>query len=104
MKILKKTLDKSVFLWYNIFKIKKEGLSMKKTNIIWEILGYATLILCVIGQITVGWLYIVAQCAYLLANMISVIRDIALKLPTSNLVKDIVFTGITIALIIVKCF
>lgn len=77
---------------------------MKKSNIIWEILGYITLVLCVIGQITVGWLYIVAQCAYLLANMISVIRDIALKLPTSNLVKDIVFTGITIALIIVKIF
>lgn len=76
----------------------------KKTKIIWEILGYITLVLCVIGQITVGWLYIVAQVAYLIANIISVIRDIVLRLPTANLVKDIVFTGITVALIIVKIF
>lgn len=74
----------------------------KKIKIIWEFFGYTTLILCVIGQITVGWLYLLAQCAYLLANGISVARDVALKLPTANLVKDIVFTGITIALIVIR--
>lgn len=76
----------------------------KKSKIIWEFLGYTTLVLCVVGQITVGWLYIFAQCVYLLANIISVVRDIALKLPIANLVKDIAFTGITFALIIVKIF
>lgn len=76
----------------------------KKSKIIWEVFGYITLVLCVIGQITVGWIYMFAQCVYLLANIISVVRDIALKLPTANLVKDIAFTGITLALIIVKIF
>lgn len=76
----------------------------KKSKIIWEFLGYTTLVLCVVGQITVGWLYIFAQCVYLFANIISVVRDIALKLPTANLVKDIAFTGITFALILVKIF
>ena len=77
---------------------------MKKSTILWETIGYITLLLCVIGQITVGWYFILAQSLYLLANIIGVIRDIALKLPRANLVRDIVFTGITIALIIIRIF
>ena len=73
----------------------------KKIFILWEIVGYITLILCVIGQITVGYMYIFAQILYLLANIFGVIRDLALNLPKANLIKDIVFTGITIALLII---
>ena len=72
-----------------------------KNNWKWETLGYIALLLCVIGQITVGYWFLLAQCAYLVANITSVIRDFALSLPNANKVKDIVFTGITIALIIV---
>lgn len=67
----------------------------------WEIVGYTTLALCVFGQIAVGYLYLIAQTAYLVANVASVIRDFALKLPRANIVKDIVFTAITVALIVI---
>ena len=74
---------------------------MKKT-IFWEVIGYATLLLCVFGQIAVGKMYLVAQVAYLIANAAGVIRDFALKLPPANIVRDICFTGITVALIIIS--
>ena len=74
---------------------------MKKT-VFWEIIGYITLALCVFGQIAVGKMYLIAQTAYLIANTASVIRDFALKLPPANIVRDICFTGITIALIIIS--
>ena len=77
---------------------------MKKSTVLWECIGYITLLLCVIGQVTVGWYFILAQSLYLLANILGVIRDIALKLPRANLVRDVVFAGITIALIIIRIF
>lgn len=74
-------------IWYN--------------TIFWEIVGYLTLALCVIGQIAVGYIYIPAQIAYLVANILSVARDFALILPKANKVKDICFTGITAGLIVI---
>ena len=74
---------------------------MKKETV-WEIIGYIGLALCVFGQIAIGWVYLVAQCAYLLANISGVVRDFALKLPNANKVKDIVFTAITLALIVIR--
>lgn len=71
-------------------------------NVFWEVMGYLTLALCVFGQITVGYIYLVAQSAYLAANAISVIRDYKLHLPRANKVKDIVFTAITIGLIVIR--
>lgn len=70
-------------------------------NNLWEIIGYICLALCVIGQITVGYAYLLAQIAYLVANIASVVRDYALNLPRANKVKDICFSGITVALIII---
>ena len=87
---------------YNIDKIKKEGSTMKKSTILWETIGDITLLLCVIGQNTVGWYFIFALSLYLLANILGVIRDIALKLPRANLVRDIVFAGITVGLIVIR--
>lgn len=72
-----------------------------KNNWKWELLGYVGLVLCVVGQITVGYWYLVAQCVYLVANVTSIIRDFALSLPNANKVKDVVFTGITIGLIVI---
>ena len=72
----------------------------KRNNLVWDIVGYGTLGLCIIGQVTVGYAYLIAQAVYLIANMAGVVRDIALRLPRANTVRDIVFTGITIALII----
>lgn len=76
-------------------------LTENQKSLMWEIVGYIGLILCVFGQVAVGYLYLVAQAAYLIANVSSVIRDFALNLPAANKVKDIVFTGITVALIII---
>jgi hypothetical protein len=73
----------------------------KNTKILWEIVGYVGLALCIIGQITVGKWYPFAQFAYLLANVGNCVRNFALDLPTANKVRDFVFTGITIGLIIV---
>ena len=70
-------------------------------TLLWEIIGYITLALCVVGQIAVGYIYIPAQLAYLAANALSVVRDFALCLPRSNKVKDICFTAITVGLIII---
>ena len=75
-----------------------------ENNVFWEIVGYLTLALCIFGQIAVGYLYITAQLAYLLANALGVVRDFALKLPNANKVRDIVFTAITIALIVIRIF
>ena len=70
----------------------------------WEGIGYSTLALCIFGQITVGTWYLVAQTAYLISNICGVTRDIALKLPKANLVRDVAFTAITIALIVIRLF
>lgn len=74
---------------------------MHKFNF-WEIIGYITLGLCLIGQVTVGKWYIFAQSAYLIANLMGIIRDFKLHLPPSNCVRDIVFAVITILLIGIK--
>ena len=68
-------------------------------GIFWEAIGYLTLAMLVFGQIAVGYLYLTAQFTYLCANILCVVRDVALKLPRANLVKDIVFSAITCGLI-----
>ena len=70
-------------------------------NAFWEIIGYICLALCIVGQITVGYIYLPAQICYLVANISSVIRNYALNLPRANKVKDICFTAITAGLIII---
>lgn len=75
-----------------------------KNENLWAIVGYLTLAICVGCQIIVGYVYLVAQFGYLTANVLGVARDFALKLPNANKVKDIVFTGITIGLIIIRIF
>ena len=74
---------------------------MKKTNALWEAVGYTTLALCIFGQITVGYWYIIAQAAYLIANVACVVRDFVLDLPMANKVRDICFTAITTALVVI---
>ena len=75
---------------------------MKNKNLFWELIGYGTLALCIFGQITVGSWYLLAQSAYLIANICGVVRDFALDLPSANKVRDITFSAITIALIVVN--
>ena len=73
-----------------------------KNNAFWKGIGYFTLALCIFGQITVGTWYLLAQFGYLIANLLSTTRDFALNLPKANKVRDVVFTAITIALIVIR--
>ena len=75
---------------------------MKRKNYFWEVVNYFCLVGLVVGQITVGYTYIFAQIIYLICNTVSVIRDIKLRLPPSNIVRDACFTAITIGLIIIR--
>lgn len=78
---------------------------MKKVfekNIFWEMMGYVNLMLCVVGQITVGYWYLFAQFIYLGANIVAIARNFKLGLPMANKVKDIAFAGITIGLIVMR--
>lgn len=70
----------------------------------WEWIGYINFVLCIVGQITVGYFYIFAQCLYLVANGIGVARQFILKRPIADKTKDITFFAITLALIILKIF
>jgi hypothetical protein len=67
-------------------------------------LAYVSLALCIIGNITVGWYFMLAQSVYLIANLTNVIRDFVLNYPIPDKVRDIVFLAITIGLIILKMF
>lgn len=69
----------------------------KRNNLVWNIVRYGTLILCIIGQGTVGYAYLITQAVHLIANKAGVVRDIALRLSRANIVRGIVFTGITTA-------
>lgn len=75
-----------------------------KNNALWETIGYISLGLCIIGQITVGYYYLFAQTVYLVANTASLVRSVCIKLPRANVVKDITFTAITLGLIIINLF
>ena len=75
-----------------------------QSNAFWEGIGYFTLALCIFGQIAVGYIYLVAQFGYLVANALGVTRDFALNLPNANKVRDVVFTAITIGLIVIRIF
>ena len=73
-----------------------------KNDDFWEIVGYVTLALCVFGQVAVGYVYLLAQFMYLVANIASVVRDFALALPKANKVRDVVFSAITVGLIVIR--
>lgn len=73
----------------------------KKTKTVWEIINYGCLGLLIFGNILVGYQYIPAQIAFSIANLVSVIRDFKMKLPTSNKVRDIFFFILSVGLIVI---
>ena len=70
----------------------------------WEIIGYISLALCIFAQIAVGYVYMVAQMAYFVANSATTIRSFVLDLPRADKVRNIVFLAITVALIVIRIF
>lgn len=75
---------------------------MNKRDFAWEIVGYISLALCIFGQIAVGYWYLLAQVAYLVANLACVVRCFALGQPSADKVKNIAFLAITAGLIFVR--
>jgi len=72
-----------------------------KENIFWEIFGYITILMVVVGQVIVGWVYVAGQCCFVVGNSISTIRCFKIQLPTADKVKNICFLAISISLVIV---
>ena len=68
----------------------------------WENSMYAVIVLLVIGQMTVGWLFYVGQSAYLIGNIINVLRDFKMNRPKADKIKNLLFTAITIGLIMLR--
>ena len=75
-----------------------------KTNKIWEFVGYLTLAGLIIGQITIGFDFWIGQIAYLVSDVIILIRSFVINQPTSDKVKNISMTAICLGVIIVKIF
>jgi len=70
-------------------------------NKMWNNIGYLVMALLLIGQITVGWLFMLGQGAYLVGNVLNVVRDFKLGRPAADKVKNVCFTAITIGLIVI---
>lgn len=64
-----------------------------------ENLNYIVLMLLIIGQCTIGANWVVGQCVYLGANLISVSRCWILKRPAADKIKDCACLAITLGLL-----
>lgn len=73
-------------------------------NKTWNNMGYLVMALLLIGQVTVGWLFMVGQGAYLVGNALNIVRDFKLGRPASDKVKNICFGAITLGLMVVYVF
>ena len=67
---------------------------------LWEQVSLLVLGLTIVGQITVGAWFILGQALWCAANVTAVLRNIALKRPIADCVKDGVMLAITIGIII----
>lgn len=67
---------------------------------VWEQISLLILGLTIIGQITVGAWFILGQALWCAANITAVLRNIALKRPLADSVKDGVMLAITIGIIV----
>lgn len=71
-----------------------------KNERLWENVAVLCFALTVLGQGLVGHLYLVAQGVWLIANVISLIRNVVLERPIADKVRDGGLIGLTTALIV----
>lgn len=76
--------------------------NQKQNSKTWENAAIACFGLTVLGQGLVGGLYLVAQGVWLIANVISLIRNVVLERPTADKVRDSGLIGLTTALIVLR--
>ena len=67
---------------------------------VWENLQYLNLALTIGGQVIIGGSYLIGQGAWFIANVIAVARDVVLKRPAADIVKDTCMTALTAGLIV----
>ena len=67
---------------------------------VWEQMSRLILGLTIVGQSTVGAWFILGQALWCAANITAVLRNIALKRPLADCVKDGVMLAITIGIIV----
>lgn len=79
-----------------------EEMPKSKKELIWENLQVLVLALTIAGQALVGGLYLVAQCIWLIANVIAFSRNFILQRPLADKIKDGAMVGLTSALIILR--
>ena len=65
-------------------------------------LAYASIVLTILGQCTVGTAFYIGQGAYLVANIVNCVCNIALDRPKADKIRDFSFLGITIGLITLR--
>lgn len=68
----------------------------------WENIALLCFALTVLGQGLVGGFYLMAQFIWLTANVISLIRNVVLKRPKADKMRDAGLIGLTIALIVLR--
>lgn len=66
---------------------------------VWENLQYLNLALTIGGQCLIGASYLIGQTAWLIANLIAVARDVILRRPAADVVRDVAMTALTAGLI-----
>lgn len=66
---------------------------------VWENLQYLNLALTIGGQCLIGASYLFGQTAWLIANVIAVVRDVVLHRPAADIVRDVAMTALTAGLI-----
>lgn len=67
----------------------------------YDIIIYIAIASTVLGQVIIGWEYYIGQGGFLCANALYLYRDIKLDRPKSEIIKDVIFTALTVGLIIV---
>ena len=67
---------------------------------VWTQAQYLNLALTIVGQVVIGGSYLIGQGVWLVANCIAVIRDVVLKRPAADIVKDVAMTALTAGLIV----
>ena len=67
----------------------------------WEWVAYACLALTVAGQVLTACNVLVAQWVWLVSNLLFVARDVALKRPMADIVKDGSMLLITIGMVVI---
>lgn len=71
-----------------------------KAEKIWENIQLLVLGLTIVGQMTVGIIFLLGQGLWLVSNTIALIRDFALHRPPADKIKNAVLTSITFGIIL----